>query len=388
MRQGPPDAAAIVSVGAVTGHGLGAPGLFGALLEGRTAIARITRFSTEGLCSGVGAQAPADEALGDAQGARCTRLLLAAAREALAGRPRPRPERRGVVVGTTKGAFEGAVGAWANGRASDADPLGEPARALATFAGAHGAALTVGAACASSLAALAQARALISSGQCDEVVVGGAEALHPFVYAGFHALKALSPKAATPFDAQRDGLSLGEGSGVLVLTSPAFAEAYASEPMAWLTGDGSACDGHDQTAPDPTGAGLARACARALASAGVDANAVRAYFAHGTATPQNDRMEAAAYATLFAGRAVPLCATKGSVGHTLGAAGALDAVAAVLALRAGVLPPVTGLTHKDPALPVDAVVRSPRRFEGGPVLVTAAGFGGINAAVVLAGASA
>jgi 3-oxoacyl-[acyl-carrier-protein] synthase II len=243
--------------------------------------------------------------------------------------------------------------------------------------------LTVGAACASSAVALGEALALLEEGTCDEVIVGGTEALHPFVYRGFHALRALSPAPAAPFDAGRSGLSLGEGAAVLVLESLEHAREAGRSPLALLEGFGMSTDGFDQTAPDPTGTGLATACLRALQHAGVDASAVDRYHAHGTATLHNDRMEAAAHASLFGGRPVPVCAIKGSIGHTLGAAGALDAAVCALTLRRGVLPPITNLKQVDPSAAIPAVVGTAREARGVRALVANAGFGGINAALVL-----
>ncbi len=378
---------AITSVGAVSGHGAGVGPLCSALLEGRTAVRKATRFPTEGLCSDLASEAPPDEALILPHGApvpedRASRLLLAAAREALltAGPPRL---RRGVVVGTTKGALEPALAAWRAGRPTAHDALFAPAAALAQACGANGPVRAVGAACASSSAALGQALAWIEDGVCDEVVVGGCEALHEFVYLGFHALKALSPRPAAPFDAARAGLSLGEGAGVLVLESADRVKALGRPVLAWLEGYGGAADGHDQTAPEPGGAGLIAACRAALARAGRRPESLGRYHAHGTATAHNDRMEAAAYASLFPRAPPPLTGAKGSLGHTLGAAGALDVIACVLTLGRGVIPPVANLASVDPALAVNAVLGAPRADPVRTALVATAGFGGINTALIL-----
>ncbi|MCI0569704.1 MAG: beta-ketoacyl-[acyl-carrier-protein] synthase family protein [Myxococcaceae bacterium] len=378
----------ITSVGAVTGHGLGCEPLLSAVLAGRSAIRPLTRFSAEGLCSTLASEAPSDEVLVAAASRlgqppardRATRLLLAAAAEALDGRDLRPSVRRAVVVGTTKGALELAVQGWEAGGVPTEDVLGAPARALALACGARGPVLTVGAACASSAVALGEALALLEDGVCDEVVVGGTEALHPFVYRGFHALKALSPSPAAPFDAGRSGLSLGEGAAVLVLEAPGCARR---SPVAVLGGFGASTDGFDQTAPDPTGSGLATACHRALQQAKVGVEAVERYHAHGTGTLLNDRMEAAVHASLFGGRDVPVYGIKGSVGHTLGAAGALDATVCALTLRRGVLPPIANLQRVDPSSPVPAVQGVARPSPGALALVANAGFGGINTALVL-----
>jgi len=382
--------AAITSIGAVTGHGLGTGPLLSALREGRSAVRPLSRFSTEGLCSTLAAEAPPDAELVAAAASlgcpvpadRASRLLLAAAAEALHGRALVPSTRRGVVVGTTKGALELALPRWDAGEAPPQALLDAPALALAQACGAQGPVLTVSAACASSLSALGEALALLEEGLCDEVVVGGTEALHAFVYRGFHALKALSASGAAPFDAARSGLSLGEGAAVLVLRTPEYARAQGGPVLSVLEGFGGSTDGFDQTAPDPTGAGLATACTRALERAGRSAAQVDRYHAHGTATLHNDRMEAAAHARVFSGRAVPVCGLKGSLGHTLGAAGALDAAVCALTLQQGWLPPVVNLRQVDPAAQVPAV-QSAREDAGHIALVANAGFGGINAALVL-----
>ena len=212
--------------------------------------------------------------------------------------------------------------------------LGAPARALARAARASGPCFATSAACASSAVALGEGLALIEDGICDEVIVGGTEALHAFVYRGFHALRALSPRPAMPFDVERAGLSLGEGAAVLVLESLSHARTHGRRPIAVVEGFGSSSDGYDQVAPEPGGRGLLAASRRALSAAGVTVEDVGGYHAHGTGTIQNDRMEAAAFTALFSGREVTVSAIKGSLGHTLGAGAALDVAVCALILRA------------------------------------------------------
>jgi 3-oxoacyl-[acyl-carrier-protein] synthase II len=288
-----------------------------------------------------------------------------------------------VVVGTTKGAFEHL------GRGPDPeDLLSAPARALACVVGARGPTFSTSAACASSVVAVGEALALIEDGVCDEVLVGGTEALHAFVYRGFHALRALSARAAMPFDAERSGLSLGEGAAVKVLESLSHARAHARRPLALGEGFGAGTDGYDQVAPEPGGRGLIAASRRALAHAGVSAEEVGGYHAHGTATVQNDRMEAAVFAALFSDRDVTVSAIKGSVGHTLGAAGALDVAVCALMLHQQIVPPITNLNRMDPLTRIPAAMGAPRPLTAERLLVASAGFGGINAALVLRSATA
>jgi 3-oxoacyl-[acyl-carrier-protein] synthase II len=383
--------AAITSIGAVTAHGLGCGPLLRAVLEGRSAIRQVTRFSSDGLCSSVAAEAPSDVELVEAAASlgqspasdRASRLLLAAASDAFRGRSWSASKRRAVLVGTAKGALELAIDRWGCGEVPRDDILGAPARTLALATGTLGPVLTMSAACASSSVAIGEALALIEDGLCEEVIVGGTEALHSFVYRGFHALKALSAAPAAPFDACRSGLSLGEGAVVLVLETLEHAEVAGRTPIAIVEGFGSSTDGFDQLAPEPTGAGLVRACRRAMEHAGVGAQEVDRYHAHGTATINNDRMEAMAHAALFSGRPVPVCAVKGSIGHTLGAAGALDVAICALTLQRQVLPPVANLKEVDTLARVPAVIGAARPDRGKLAMAVSAGFGGINASLLL-----
>jgi 3-oxoacyl-[acyl-carrier-protein] synthase II len=381
--------AAITSVGAVTGHGPGVATLVEALLAGRTAVRVSAKFAGKCLCSELAAEGPSDATLLEAGAPlapwsspdRATRLLLAAAAEALAGRALEPSPRRGVVVGTTKGALELTLQAWKDGRAAEVDPIAAPAAALAQAVKALGPVRSIGAACASSSAALGEALRLIEDGVCDEVVVGGTEALHPFVYDGFHALKAISPEPAAPFDAHRLGLSLGEGAGVVVLESEEWGRRSRRATLASLAGYGSACDAHDLTAPEPKGIGLEAACRTALAGASIEPGDIGCYHAHGTATLQNDAMEAAMCKRVFSSR-VPVTAIKGSIGHTLGAAGILDAVACIACMSRAVVPPIANLVELDREMEIAVVKEKPIEVRPTWALVATAGFGGINTALV------
>jgi 3-oxoacyl-[acyl-carrier-protein] synthase II len=174
------------------------------------------------------------------------------------------------------------------------------------------------------------------------------------------------------------GLSLGEGAGVVVLQSIDRAWATGRTGVQ-IAGYGGACDSHDLTAPDPLGGGLIAACRRAIARAGTSVDAIGCYHAHGTATQHNDAMENAAVRTLFAGRPVLVTGIKGSIGHTLGAAGILDAIACSAYLARGVLPPVTNLVEVDPTMSLQPVMGRPVEW----AITATAGFGGINTALVL-----
>jgi 3-oxoacyl-[acyl-carrier-protein] synthase II len=363
--------AVITGVGIVSAHGRGIAPLAAALRVGKTGVRPVTRFPAEGLVSTLAAEAPIDTGTD-----RAMELLRLAAEDALSDRAWAPSLRRAVLIGTTKGSLHKVI---AEG---GTDPFVHLTAWLAERSRARGPVRAIGAACASSTSALGAALALIDSGRCDQAIVAGVEALHSFVFSGFHALKAMSPKPAAPFDAHRLGLSMGEGAAVLVLESVGAAKAAGRKSLGFIDGFGAGTDGHDQTAPHPEGEGLLRACKAALATAGLEPKDIGRYHAHGTATVQNDAMEAAMCTRLFGPRGVPVCANKGSTGHTLGAAGVLDLVGCLAALDARELWPITGLTELDPKLSIDAVTKL--RPESNPrALVATAGFGGINAAVVL-----
>lgn len=360
--------ASIVAMGAVTAHGIGVPALADALREGKSGVKPVEAFPTSDLCTTLAAWAPVKTGAD-----RANELMMLACDEALAGRSTVPSNRRAAVLGSTKGSLTRVL----SGELKDG--IAPLAAGLAQRCGARGPVVAMGAACASASAALGEALALLESGAVDEVVVAGVEALHPFIFSGFHALKAMSPKNAAPFDSQRLGLSMGEGAGVLVLEAGA---EWKAAP-AGLLGYGAAADGWDQTAPQPQGEGLIRAARAALSRAGLSVSDVGRYHAHGTATQQNDDMEAAVCRALFGPRGRPVTAFKGSLGHCLGAAAALDAIGTICALQRRELWPVVGHHAAQAGHDLDVVTQ--RRPDPHPTaLVATAGFGGINGALVLA----
>jgi 3-oxoacyl-[acyl-carrier-protein] synthase II len=238
-------------------------------------------------------------------------------------------------------------------------------------------------ACASGNVALGAALDLLRSGRADVVVAGGVDALHDFVLAGFGCLKALDPAPCRPFDRSRRGLNLGEAACFLVVESEVHARARGARVRAWLDGAGVAADAVHMTGPDKQGRGAARAIATALADGGRRADEVDFVSAHGTATVFNDLMEGKALALAFGARVPPVNSIKSALGHTLGAAAALEALACVRTLETGLVPPTPGLGELDPEIALDVVHGAARALPARVVLSTASGFGGTNAAVVL-----
>jgi 3-oxoacyl-[acyl-carrier-protein] synthase II len=247
-------------------------------------------------------------------------------------------------------------------------------------------------ACASGADAVALALDLIRAGRADVVVCGGTEAVvAPLPLAAFAAMRALSSReddpqgASRPFDKQRDGFVLAEGAAVLVVESAEHAAARGRTPYARVAGAGLSSDAHHVAAPDPEGAGAARAMTGALRDAGLNASDVVHLNAHATSTPVGDVAEAAAIRSAFgdAAAALAVTATKSCTGHLLGAAGALEAAFTALAIRDGVVPAVRNLDDPDDDVALDVVRMQPRRMPVPVAMSNSFGFGGHNVALVL-----
>lgn len=249
--------------------------------------------------------------------------------------------------------------------------------------GFRGRSMIVSNACASGANAIGHAADLIGAGFADIVLAGGFEALCELVYCGFDCLQALAPDTCRPFDTNRRGLMLGEGAAFLVLEEAGHARSRGVPPRAVVAGYGHTTDPHHITQPDPTGAPLEEALGRALAKAGTRPCDVAHLNAHGTGTPFNDAAEAAVFTRMF-GDATRIVSTKAAIGHTLGAAGAIEAVLSIMALGTGRLPPQ--IHCNDPMPGMERLLTAPG--EGlapeGVVASVNLGFGGSNAALVLA----
>lgn len=240
---------------------------------------------------------------------------------------------------------------------------------------------TVSGACASATIALAHAAALIAHGKTESVLVVCADLVSEFVFTGFSALRALSPEPAKPFDARRDGLTLGEGAAFLLLMSESRAKAEDRPILARLAGWGVANDATHITAPARNGCGLISAVRRSLSVAGAAPDNVAAICAHGTGTVYNDAMELTAFRGVFGERKIPVHGVKGALGHAMGASGGIEAALCCSMLAEGMLPPTVGLSEPDPAA-LGLVHDKPVPLPAGLVLSTNSGFGGINAALL------
>lgn len=245
---------------------------------------------------------------------------------------------------------------------------------------------TICTACAAGTHAIGYAARLIEWGIVDAVATGGTEsAATATALAGFGNMTALSSSGVSrPFDTERDGFVMGEGAAMLVLEEWGHAEARGANILGEIVGMASNADAHHITAPSPGGVGAISCMRTALDHAGLDASEIEQVNAHGTSTPLNDAAEAAAISEVFGANAVPVVSTKGVTGHALGAAGALEAAAALLSIRHELIPPTANTTEVDPEMTIDLVVGEPRPWTPGPVISNNFGFGGHNGSVIIA----
>jgi 3-oxoacyl-[acyl-carrier-protein] synthase II len=331
---------------------------------------------------------------------RFTQLAVAAAVQAAeeAGVPGDlEPERLGVLVGTGVGGLETMERetlAWHERGPRAVSPHFVPmmmpnaaAGSVAMRLGAHGPGFSVASACATGGHALGEALRVIQRGEADVMVAGGTEAaLIGVCLAAFEQMGALSRRGVScPFDKRRDGFVMGEGAAILVLERADHARARGATVYGRLAGYGASNDAFHITQPDEDGRGAQQAMRAALQDAGAAPGDVGYINAHGTSTPYNDRIETKAVHAVWNGDAPPISSTKSAIGHLLGAAGAVEAIATLSAVARGVLPPTLNYEEPDPECDLDYVPEGPR--EVGPIelaLSNSFGFGGQNACLAFA----
>jgi len=236
-------------------------------------------------------------------------------------------------------------------------------------------------ACASGTNAIGHAFECVSSGKYQRVLTGGYDALSELVFVGFDSLQASTPEKCRPFDRDRSGMVLGEGAAILALENLEDARARDARILGEIIGYGISTDNHHLTQPDPSGSGPRRAMEQALHSAGRSAEEVNYINAHGTATPFNDAAEGKAIAELFG--SIPVSSSKSMIGHSLGAAGAIEAVVCLLALQAQLLPPNINFRRPDQDLDLNIVANKSREAKIDIVLSNSFGFGGTNASILI-----
>jgi 3-oxoacyl-[acyl-carrier-protein] synthase II len=328
---------------------------------------------------------------------RFAQFSVAAAEEALedAGPLEADPERSGVVFATGVGGFHTLatqVGVYLEKGPDRVSPFLVPmmmanagAAHISMRAGWHGPSETIATACAAGTHSIGAAARLVASGRCEVAIGGGAEAsLQPVAIAAFTNMTALSTTGRSmPFDVRRDGFVMGEGAGALVLEEWERAVSRGARIYAEVAGAASTADAHHITAPAPDGSGAVSCMELALIDAGLVPGDIAHINAHGTSTPLNDLSESIAINKVFGEPGPPVTSTKGVTGHGLGAAGAIEAVASVLAIDRRLIPPTGGYEEPDPEIHLDVVHGAPREFVPGPVLSNSFGFGGHNGCLIL-----
>jgi len=388
-------------MGAVSAVGAGVPAHLDALFNGKTGLSPHPFFEgahkTDVVCGMVPREA-FPYSIEETSSDRASRLFAMACREALAGSGVEGPCRADIIAGTTASNIHGGTvyyGQKRRGETQDARLLsGFLPSAVADFAAQEnlitGRRFTLSSACASGATAVGHGFRMLQSGRASMVCAGGAEALSPFLVAGFNSLRLISKNNCRPFDAGRDGLNLGEGAAALVMESADAARARKARPMAIVKGFGDALEAYHHTRSNPDGSGVAAALCRALNAASWRARAIDHVHLHGTATVFNDLSEYNALAAVLGDRlpSVPACSTKSMTGHTLGASGALSAVFAVLSLTRGLVPATLFHETLDPAFIGLSVSSAPRATALERIALTSLGFGGEAACLLFERAAA
>ncbi|MDO8588551.1 MAG: beta-ketoacyl-ACP synthase II [Armatimonadota bacterium] len=402
----------VTGLGPVTPIGIGIGDYWDSLANGRSGVGPITLFDASRHTTRIAAEIadfdPADYMEpGEARRMdRFVQLAVAAAKIAVADAGLDIDDGNRDRVGVLVGSGIGGSGTWETqhrillekgpGRVS---PFFVPmliadmgSGQISILLGARGPNLAVVTACATGTHAIGDAYNIIRRGEADAMLAGGAEAaIGPLATAGFCSAKAMSTRnddpqrASRPFDAQRDGFVMGEGAGVVVLEELEFAKARGARIYGEIIGYGMSGDAYHITAPAPDGEGAVRCIHAAIRSAGINAEDVDYINAHGTATDLGDKYETAAIKSVFGERAysIPVSSTKSMMGHLLGAAGAVEAIACILAIQHSALPPTINYEFPDPDCDLDYVPNEAREADIEVALSNSFGFGGHNASILM-----
>lgn len=384
---------AVTGIGAHSCAGPGIPALRAALRDGRPGLRPIRRFDPApyrnrlaGECEAV----PSEEAAPH----RGATFLAAAVREAAGSARLAAPLEAALVVGTNFGGLSRLQSPAAGSQSPAATPpppvppgyfLSAATDFAGRAAGVSGPRPTLSLACASGAAVAGIAFDLVSSGRAPLAIAAAYDELSELAYAGLSALRAITHETIRPFDRRRSGTLFAEGAGALVLESLDAARARGAAILAEVLGFGCNNDAHNLTAPETEGRGIEAVMRIALADARVEASAVDHVNAHGTGTQSNDPAETAAVKRVLGPRAreIPVVSIKPIVGHMMGAAGAVEAIATILSLAEGFVPPTLGLEEPDSACDLDYVPGQARAFSGRIALSNSFGIGGANACIVL-----
>lgn len=380
----------ISGIGAVSAAGINLSENLDSLMHGRRNAGPVSIFSTSLPYPVFEVKCLLDRWKID--GMRTLSLALAATEEALkdAGLPMRLPDFKACVcLGTTVASQLNDIGFYDSFRKSgrpDLKPVdrylkGNLAEAVSHKLKASGPAFTVVNACSSGTDAVGIAVSILKSGQCDIALAGGADELNLVPLCGFGSLGILSQTLCAPFDKDRNGLNLGEGAGILVLEREDFYTGRGGKPHLYLSGYGSAADAYHLTAPRPDGKSLESAVRKALSDSGISPEDVCFVNAHGTGTTDNDKAEASVLYRIF-GEKISFFSTKGYTGHTLGAAGGIEAAYTAAALKKGWIPASAGFERKDDEIPICPVTKK-TDVKGSFAVSTSLAFGGNNSAIVI-----
>ncbi len=396
---------AVTGLGLATPIGLGRETVWPGLLAGRSGFRPVASFDTSRHAAHLGAEildfdpAPWVRRRPGSMG-RASQLAVAAARMALADAgldPEDRsalpPDRAGVAMGTTSGEpleiehlddlMLADRLAELKGELAGRYPCHLIAARVASELGFSGPNQMIPTACAAGNYAIAHAFDTLRAGRADVMLAGGADSFSRITYTGFAKLGAIAPEVVRPFAKNRKGMIPGEGAGVIVLEPTERALSRGARIYAEVAGYGLSCDAHHMTAAHPEGDGPARAMERALRSAGLAPDEVSYVSAHGTGTPTNDKLETLAVHRVFGrGTRVPISSIKSMIGHTMGAASAIEAAVCALAIHEGWVPPTMNYDEPDPECDLDCVPNQARRMPVEIAMNNAWAFGGNNASVI------
>lgn len=393
----------ITGHGVVTSNGLDSDQFWTNLLAGQGGYGQVTAFGVSGQRTTVGCEAKdfdegAVVAAGLRRGGRATRMAVAATSEALGQAGLNTEDFRGMRVGVSLGTTMGEIRVLENyienetASADQADrsslleyPCSVISKALADYFNLRGPNLMLPAACAAGNYAIGAGRDLLLRGRADVMIVGGVDPYSRVAHTGFNCLFSMSADVCRPFDGKRQGIVLGEGAGILVLETESHARNRGADILARVLGYGVSGDAFHITTPDPSGKGLVQAMARALRDGGLVTADIDYISAHGTGTPANDAAETKAIKSFFGKRAyeVPVSSIKSMIGHAMGGASALEAVACVKSLQTGMIPPTMNYQYPDLECDLDYVPNRSRNHKSRIILSNSMAFGGNNCCLVL-----
>jgi len=387
---------AVVAAGVVSPLGFGLAETFESLRKARDCVSPVTRFSVGQCRCKTAGQVPDDRLLAGQSGGirghrlhRASHMMIQALKEVVTQEPQFKPEL--AVIGTTSGGMSYGEHYYRSLRQAGElrhaptwianypaqKPVIDAQEAFGIFAPCQ----VIANACASGTNAIGHAFECVRSGRYQRVLAGGYDALAEMVFVGFDSLQASTPEKCRPFDRHRTGMVLGEGAAILALENLELAQKRGAPVLAEIIGYGISTDNFHITQPDPSGIGPRQAMERALQSAGISAGEVDYINAHGTATVFNDAAEGKAISTIFDG--VPVSSTKSMMGHSLGAAGAIEAVFCLLALQHQFLPSNINFSALDDHLDLNIVANETRPAVLCTAVSNSFGFGGTNASILM-----